>query len=105
MQFNNEIKETNDIPPKAEVKSSVENKTRISTAWLLMVSFIIGLTLLLIFILQNLQDIYLHIFNFHWKIPLGIAMLISLVAGGLLVALFGTARVVQLGRKIHHDKT
>ncbi len=83
-----------------ELQSRVVSKTRVSTAWFLIVSFTLGLTLLLIFILQNLQDISLQFFNLHWKIPLGIAMLLALVAGGLLVALFGTARVVQLKTKL-----
>jgi len=83
---------------------SATGRTRTSTAWFLVVSFIIGLTLLLIFILQNLQYTSIQFFNLHWKIPLGIAMLLALVVGGLLVAIFGIARVMQLGSRLHHQK-
>jgi uncharacterized integral membrane protein len=68
------------------------------------VSFILGLVLLLVFILQNLQDTTIHLFTWSWEIPLGVAMLLAAVVGGFLVALFGTARVVQLGRSVKRSK-
>ena len=80
------------------------NKTRISTAWVMAVSFILGLVILLIFILQNLRDVSIQFFGFGWEIPLGIAMLLAAVVGGLLMALFGTARVIQLGRLLRRNK-
>lgn len=88
-----------------ESTQSATSKTRISTAWFMAVSFVILLVLLLIFILQNLQDIFIKFLGFHCKIPLGVAMLLAAVIGGFLVALFGTARVVQLGRRVKHNKS
>lgn len=78
----------------------ISNKTRTSTAWFMTVGSVIGLVLLLVFILQNLQDISIKFFGFHWKIPLGVAMLLAAVFGGVLVALFGTARVIQLRHRL-----
>lgn len=83
----------------------ISNKTRTSTAWFMTVGFVLGLVLLLIFILQNLQDISIQFFGFHWKIPLGIAMLLAAVFGGVLVALFGTARVIQLRHRLRQNKS
>jgi uncharacterized integral membrane protein len=81
------------------------SKTRISSAWFMVVSFIIVLVLLLIFILQNLRDTAIQFFGFHWKIPLGVAMLLAAVVGGFLVGLFGTARVIQLGHRLRRNKS
>jgi uncharacterized integral membrane protein len=88
-----------------ELPVPTRSKTRISTAWVMAVGFILGLILLLIFILQNLRNTYIHFFNLHWDIPLGVAMLLAAVVGGFLVALFGTARVVQLGRRLKRNKS
>lgn len=82
----------------------INNKTRTSTAWFMTVGSVIGLVILLIFILQNLQDISIKFFGFNWKIPLGIAMLLAAVLGGVLVALFGTARVIQLRHRLRQNK-
>lgn len=82
----------------------INSKTRTSTAWFMTVGSVIGLVILLIFILQNLQDISIKFFGFNWKIPLGIAMLLAAVLGGVLVALFGTARVIQLRHRLRQNK-
>ncbi len=104
MEIEKKTKDIVDSKSTTDHLPRVTSKTRTSTAWLLIVSFILGLALLLIFILQNLGDISIQFFNLHWNIPLGIAMLLAVVAGGLLVASFGTARVVQLGRRLHQNK-
>lgn len=88
-----------------ELPRPTTSKTRISTAWIMAVSFILGLVLLLIFILQNLRDVSIQFFSLHWEIPLGVAMLLAAVAGGSLLALFGTARVIQLGRIARRKKS
>jgi uncharacterized integral membrane protein len=54
------------------------------------------LLFLLIFILQNSQQVRVSFFGADGNLPLGVAMLLSAVAGALLVVLVGTARIVQL---------
>ena len=81
------------------------SQTLISSAWVMAVSFIIGLVILLIFILQNLRDVSIQFFGLHWEVPLGIAMLLAAVVGGFLMALVGTARVVQLERSNRRSKS
>ena len=105
MQVNDETGNTAGRQASTELTLRMTAKTRTSRAWFLIVSFILILTLLLIFILQNLGEISLKFFNLQWQIPIGIAMLLALVTGGLLVALFGTARVVQLRHKLGHSNT
>jgi uncharacterized integral membrane protein len=52
--------------------------------------------LLLIFILQNGQRAQLSFLGAHGHLPMGVALLLAAVFGVLLVALPGTARIIQL---------
>ncbi len=52
--------------------------------------------LLLIFILQNDEQVEVSLFGANPDLPLGVALLLAAVLGALIVALLGTARVVQL---------
>ena len=70
--------------------------TRVSGIWVAAVSFAVVLLLLLIFNLQNSHTVDVSFFGAHGHLPLGVAMLLAAVCGVLLVALPGTARIVQL---------
>jgi len=62
------------------------------------------LILLLIFITQNTTSTTLTFFGWHWSLPLGVAILLAAVGGGLLTVAVGTARILQLRRaakKLH----
>jgi len=52
--------------------------------------------LLLIFILQNGQRAQVSFLGAHGHLPKGVALLLAAVFGVLLVALPGTARIIQL---------
>jgi len=54
------------------------------------------LVLVLDFIIQNLNDASVHFFTAHFRLPVGLLILIAAVAGGLIVWLVGVARVAQL---------
>jgi len=56
------------------------------------------LILLLIFITQNTASTAFQFFTWHWSLPLGVAILLAAVGGGLLTIAVGTARIVQLRR-------
>jgi uncharacterized integral membrane protein len=58
--------------------------------------FAVVLLLLLIFILENSQSVSIGYFGAHGHLPLGVALLLAAVLGVLLVALPGTARILQL---------
>ncbi|MCM3925458.1 LapA family protein, partial [Frankia sp. AiPs1] len=73
--------------------------TRTSRVWTTLVLFALVLILLLIFILQNQDDVKLSYLGAHGSIPLAVAMLFSAVAGALLVAIPGVGRMIQL-RKV-----
>ncbi|MFB6397423.1 lipopolysaccharide assembly LapA domain-containing protein [Polymorphospora lycopeni] len=58
--------------------------------------FALVLLLLLIFVLQNGQPAEVSFLGAHGTLPMGVALLLAAVFGVLLVALPGTARIVQL---------
>jgi uncharacterized integral membrane protein len=75
-----------------------ELNTRLSGAWTALVVGIIGLVLLLVFILQNLQNVELSFLVFHGRLPLAIALLFAVLLGAVIVLAFGGARIMQLRR-------
>ncbi|MBV9592707.1 MAG: DUF1049 domain-containing protein [Actinobacteria bacterium] len=92
-------------PPAAEgldAKGRVK-KTR-SSDWL--VGLIVAALLLIalcIFIGQNSADVSVHFLGAHGRVSLAIALLLSAVAGILLVAIPGVIRIVQLRRALRRN--
>jgi uncharacterized integral membrane protein len=74
--------------------------TRTAATWsALIVGFLI-LIVLLVFIAQNTEPARLAFLGWHWSLPLGVAILLAAVSGGLLTTLAGTARIFQLRRAV-----
>jgi len=59
------------------------------------------LVLMIIFILQNSARINVHYFGLTISLPLGMALLIAAVGGGVVVAIAGSARIAQLRKNAH----
>ncbi len=78
--------------------------TRAGALWTALIAGFLILILLLIFVAQNTADTAFTFFGFHWSLPLGVAILLAAVGGGLLTVAVGTARIIQLRRaaKKHH---
>lgn len=70
--------------------------TRLSGTWAAVIGSTIVLLLLLIFILQNQHTVDVSYFGASGHLPLGVALLLAAVAGILLTALAGSARIMQL---------
>jgi uncharacterized integral membrane protein len=80
-------------PPENAVKF-----TRAAALWsALIVGFLI-LIVLLVFIAQNTDSASFHFLGWNWSLPLGVAILLAAVLGGLVTVLAGAARIVQLRR-------
>lgn len=72
--------------------------TRAGALWsALTVGFLI-LIVLLVFITQNTESAQFAFLGWRWSLPLGVAILLAAVCGGLLTVLAGTARIFQLRR-------
>jgi uncharacterized integral membrane protein len=81
------------VSPQSAVKF-----TRAAALWsALIVGFLI-LIFLLVFILQNTDSATIHFFAWEWNLPVGVAILLAAVCGGLLTVAAGTARIIQLRR-------
>lgn len=70
--------------------------TRAGAAWVATAFALLLLVMLIIFILQNPTRVEVHYLGFTGSLPLGMALLIAAVAGGVLVAVAGVTRVTQL---------
>ncbi|MBB4944537.1 putative integral membrane protein [Kitasatospora gansuensis] len=77
---------------------STPKRTRTSATWVGVALFALVLLVLLIFILENTQQVDVAFFGVHSHLPLGVALLLAAVCGILLVAIPGTARILQLRR-------
>jgi uncharacterized integral membrane protein len=78
--------------------------TRAGALWTALITGFLILIVLLIFITQNTASASFQFFTWHWSLPLGVAILLAAVGGGLLTVAVGTARIYQLRRvaKKHH---
>jgi uncharacterized integral membrane protein len=70
--------------------------TRAGSAWLAVAVMLVLVLFMLIFVLQNGHKVALEFLWLDFSLPVGVAMLLAAVVGGMLVVLFGAARVVQL---------
>src|SRR3954454_16738071 len=83
-------------PTSTDPPSPRPPRTRWGTTWVMLLTATLVLLLLLVFILQNQQRADVSFLGAHGHLPIGVALLLAAVFGVLLVALPGTARIVQL---------
>ncbi|MCV7225993.1 LapA family protein [Mycolicibacterium komossense] len=88
-----------DIPVAAQPnpKSAVKF-TRASALWSALIAGFLILIILLIFIAQNTESARFAFLGWSWSLPLGVAILLAAVLGGLIAVLAGAARIFQLRR-------
>ena len=72
--------------------------TRAGALWSALIGGFLVLIVLLVFVTQNTDQVALTFLAWQWSLPLGVAILLAAVGGGLLTALAGTARIFQLRR-------
>ncbi|MGD7000994.1 LapA family protein [Corynebacterium halotolerans] len=70
------------------------------STWVAMVVGLLILILLIVFILQNQQQVELNLFAWSFQFPAGIGYLITAIAGGLIIALVGMVRMMELRRQV-----
>jgi uncharacterized integral membrane protein len=79
--------------------------TRAGVVWAAVVAALVLLILLIIFILQNQDQVAVRYFGLEGAVPLGMALFIASVSGGVLVAVAGGARILQLRRNAHRARS
>jgi uncharacterized integral membrane protein len=75
-------------------------RTRAGGIWIGLIATAVVLVLLLIFVLQNSRTVAIHFLGLSGHLSLAVALLLAAVAGLLLIAIPGTARIMQLRRSL-----
>lgn len=83
-------------------KAKAPDVTRTGMVWVAVIAGLVLLVLLIIFILQNQDRVSVYYLGAAGELSLGMALFIAAVAGGILVAIAGAARILQLRRQRTH---
>jgi uncharacterized integral membrane protein len=78
--------------------------TRAGMVWVAVASALVVLILLIAFILQNQDYVQVRFFGLQGSVALGVALFIAAVGGGVLVAIAGAARIIQLRLAAHRQR-
>ena len=89
-------------PPATERETP--RVTRAGMVWVAVASALVVLSLLIAFILQNQEYVQVKFFGLAGSVPLGVALFIAAVGGGVLVAVAGAARIIQLRLAAHRRR-
>ena len=92
--------------PRSDTTSGRDRSpvTRASAAWVAVGSALVLLVLMIVFMLQNPTPVAFHFLGLTVSLPAGLAIVIALVSGGVVVAVAGTARIVQLRKHASRKK-
>jgi putative membrane protein len=78
--------------------------TRISGMRTSLIAAAAGLTVVMIFIIQNAHAVNITFLGAHLRLSLAVALLLAAIAGALIMAAAGTARITQLRRIMRRDR-
>ena len=93
-----------EAPAAAAPAPETRQVTRAGMVWAAVASALVVLILLIAFILQNQEYVQVKFFGLQGSVPLGIALFIAAVGGGVLVAIAGAARIIQLRLAAHRAR-
>ena len=68
--------------------------------WIALIAGALLLIVLLVFIMQNQDQVDLVLFAWNFRFPAGIGFLLAAIGGALIMALVGGVRMFQLRRQI-----
>ena len=79
-------------------------RTRISSIRTALIAGALLLVVVLIFIIQNAHAVNISFLGAHLSLPLAVALLLAAIAGALIMAAAGTARITQLRQVMRRDR-
>lgn len=83
-------------PATTPVPRDAVHGSRTGYTWIaLLAAALLGIVLL-IFIIQNLDKVRTNLLFWHFELPLGVTVLLSVIAGALVMGLVGGVRILQL---------
>ena len=89
---------TSQAPPRRRAH------TRISGMRTGLIAAVLGLTVVMIFIIQNAHAVNISFLGAHLRVSLAVALLLAAIVGALVMAAAGTARITQLRRIMRRDR-
>ena len=91
-------------PSAPRAPASGRMRTKISGMRTALIAGTAVLAVVLIFIIQNANAVSISFLGAHLHLPLAVALLFAAIAGALVMAAAGTARITQLRRVIRRDR-
>jgi uncharacterized integral membrane protein len=79
-------------------------RTKTAVAHNALIAGAIVLILLLVFIIENTESVKIAYFGVGFHLPLGVALLLAAIGGALVMGIVGTARIIQLRRRVRHPR-
>jgi uncharacterized integral membrane protein len=93
------VQRTEPAPPPAPAgKADASRVTRAAVIWSAVAVSLAVLVLLIIFFIQNQDMVAVKFLGWEGRLAQGVAFFIAAVGGGILVAIAGGARILQLRR-------
>ena len=91
-------------PPAPQAPQRRRTHTRISGMRTGLIAAFAILIVVMIFIIQNTHAVNISFLGAHLHLSLAVALLLAAIAGALLMAAAGTARITQLRRIMRRDR-
>jgi putative membrane protein len=91
-------------PPAQVAPRRRRMSTRISGMRTALIVGIVVLIVVLIFIIQNAHTVSISFLGAHLRLSLAVALLLAAVAGALIMAAAGTARITELRHIMRRDR-
>lgn len=95
-------------PPSGKEPIASPSHTRVSKTWVGLSIGIAILVVVVVFTVQNTRPAAIEFLWFDFTVPLGAALLLALLVGALVMALVGSARILELRstlRRVRHART
>ena len=91
-------------PPPSAPPPGRHAHTRISGMRTGLIAGALALIVVLIFIIQNAHAVNISFLGAHLRVSLAVALFLAAIAGALIMAAAGTARITQLRRIMRRDR-
>ena len=91
-------------PPAPQAPPRPPTHTRISGIRTGLIAGVAALAVVMIFIIQNAHAVNLSFLGAHLRLSLAVALLLAAIAGALIMAAAGTARITQLRQIMRRDR-
>ena len=78
--------------------------SRIATARTALIAGALVLIVVLVFIIENAHAVTITFFGAHGRVSLAVALLLAAIAGALVMAAAGTARITQLRMTMRRNR-